>query len=60
MISEITVAIVNRVGLGGIGAAIHPYPTQSEVFRKAADSWRRGKLTPGVRRAFSAFFRLFA
>ena len=59
MISEITVAMVNNVGLGGIGAAIHPYPTQAEVFRKAADIWRRGKLTPLVRRAFAAFFRMF-
>ena len=39
-------------------AAIHPYPTQAEVFRKAADTWRRGKLTPLVRRAFAGFFRL--
>ncbi len=59
MISEITVAMVNQVGLGGVGAAIHPYPTQAEVFRRAADTWRRGKLTPGVRRAFGAFFRIF-
>ncbi|MGH7518502.1 MAG: mercuric reductase [Gemmatimonadales bacterium] len=59
MISEITVAMVNQVGLGGIGAAIHPYPTQAEVFRKAADTWRRGKLTPRVRQLFAAFFRVF-
>ncbi|MGH7630071.1 MAG: mercuric reductase [Gemmatimonadales bacterium] len=59
MISEITVAMVNKVGLGGIGAAIHPYPTQAEVFRKAADTWRRGKLTPRVRRVFATFFRFF-
>jgi pyruvate/2-oxoglutarate dehydrogenase complex dihydrolipoamide dehydrogenase (E3) component len=60
MISEITVAMVNGVGLGGIGAAIHPYPTQGEIFRKAADIWRRGKLTPGVKKIFHAFFRLLA
>jgi pyruvate/2-oxoglutarate dehydrogenase complex dihydrolipoamide dehydrogenase (E3) component len=59
MISEVTVAMVNGVGLGGIGAAIHPYPTQGEVFRRAADIWRRGKLTPGVRKGFAAFFRAF-
>ncbi len=59
MISEITVAMVNGVGLSGVGAAIHPYPTQAEVFRKAADTWRRGKLTPLVRRVFGAFFRIF-
>jgi pyruvate/2-oxoglutarate dehydrogenase complex dihydrolipoamide dehydrogenase (E3) component len=58
MISEITVAMVNQVGLGGIGAAIHPYPTQAEVFRRAADTWRRGKLTPLVRRMFAAFFQI--
>ncbi|HET8623617.1 MAG TPA: mercuric reductase [Gemmatimonadales bacterium] len=59
IISEITVAMVNRVGLGGIGAAIHPYPTQAEIVRRAADTWRRGKLTPAVRRAFGWFFRIF-
>lgn len=59
MIGEIGVAIVNGVGLAGIGRAIHPYPTQAEVFRKAADAWRRGKLTPGVRGALRLFFRAF-
>ncbi|HEX5386948.1 MAG TPA: mercuric reductase [Gemmatimonadales bacterium] len=58
MISEITAAMVNGVGLGGIGNAIHPYPTQAEVFRKAADTWRRGKLTPRMRRLFARYFRL--
>jgi len=59
MISEIAVAMVNRVGLGGIGRTIHPYPTQAEVFRRAADLWRRGKLTSRVRRLFAFFFRMF-
>jgi pyruvate/2-oxoglutarate dehydrogenase complex dihydrolipoamide dehydrogenase (E3) component len=58
-ISEITVAMTNRVGLGGIGKTIHPYPTQAEVFRKAADAWRRQRLTPGARSIFERFFRLF-
>jgi pyruvate/2-oxoglutarate dehydrogenase complex dihydrolipoamide dehydrogenase (E3) component len=59
MISEITVAMTAGLGLGRIGATIHPYPTQAEVFRKAADAWRRRKLTPRVKRLFQAFFRLF-
>ena len=59
MISEITLAMTARLGLGRIGATIHPYPTQAEVFRKAADAWRRRKLTPRVKRPFQAFFRLF-
>ena len=59
MIGEIGVAIVNGVGLGGIGRAIHPYPTQAEVFRKAADTWRRGKLTPRGRKVLDLFFSVF-
>jgi pyruvate/2-oxoglutarate dehydrogenase complex dihydrolipoamide dehydrogenase (E3) component len=59
MIGEIGVAIVNRVPLGGIGRTIHPYPTQAEVFRKAADGWRRSKLTPRVRQLLALFFRVF-
>lgn len=59
MISEIVLAIVNRVGLGGIGRTMHPYPTQAEIFHKAADTWRRAKLTPRVRRLFDLYFRLF-
>jgi len=59
MISEITVAMTSGLGLGRIGATIHPYPTQAEVFRKAADAWRRKKLTPLVKRALQLFFRFF-
>jgi pyruvate/2-oxoglutarate dehydrogenase complex dihydrolipoamide dehydrogenase (E3) component len=58
MIGEIALAITAGVGLGKIGSTIHPYPTQAEVFRKAADACRRTKLTPSAKRAFRAFFRL--
>jgi len=58
IISELTLAMTAGVGLGKIAATIHPYPTQGEVIRKAADAWRRTKLTPGVKRIFGAFFRL--
>jgi hypothetical protein len=57
MIGEIALAMTAGVGLSGIGATVHPYPTQGEVFRKAADAWRRAKLTPRARKAFAAFFR---
>jgi len=58
MIGEIALAMTAGIGLARIGSTIHPYPTQAEVFRKAADAWRRTKLTPTARRAFQAFFRL--
>jgi pyruvate/2-oxoglutarate dehydrogenase complex dihydrolipoamide dehydrogenase (E3) component len=60
MIGEIALAITAGIGLSKIGSTIHPYPTQGEVFRKAADAWRRTKLTPTARRAFRTFFRLTA
>ncbi|NND96038.1 MAG: mercuric reductase [Pirellulaceae bacterium] len=46
MISEVTVAMQNKVGLGGIGASIHPYPTQAEAIRKLGDQYSRTRLTP--------------
>ncbi len=60
LISEITLAMTAGLGLAKIGQTIHPYPTQAEVFRKAADQWRRGKLTPRVRRILDIFFRVQA
>ena len=59
MISEITLAMTAGLGLSKVGGTIHPYPTQGEVFRKAADAWRRRKLTPRVKRLFEAYFRVF-
>ena len=46
MISEVTTAIVNKVGLNGLSSVIHPYPTQAEGIKKAADAYRRTLLTP--------------
>jgi hypothetical protein len=56
MIGEIAVTMRAGVGLGIIGDTIHPYPTQSEVFRRAGDAWRKTKLTPGARRLLAWFF----
>lgn len=46
MISEITTAIVNNIGLSKLSNVIHPYPTQAEAIKKAADTYRRTLLTP--------------
>ncbi|MDZ7629768.1 MAG: mercuric reductase [Gemmatimonadaceae bacterium] len=59
MISEVTLAMTNGLGLGAIGRTMHPYPTQGEVLRKVADAWRRTKLTPFVRKLFLRYFSLF-
>ena len=59
MIGELSLAVTAGIGLGRIAGVIHPYPTQAEVIKKAADTWRRGKLTPLVRKLFALFFRVF-
>jgi len=50
MISEITLAMVHQVGLGKIASVIHPYPTQAEAIKKAADAYNRTRLTPLVKK----------
>ncbi|MFM7428191.1 MAG: mercuric reductase [Elainella sp.] len=45
-ISEITTAMVNKLGLSQLAGVIHPYPTQAEAIKKAADAYRRTLLTP--------------
>lgn len=52
MIGELCLAVTERIGLGKIAGVIHPYPTQAEVVKQAADTWRRGKLTAFVRKLF--------
>jgi pyruvate/2-oxoglutarate dehydrogenase complex dihydrolipoamide dehydrogenase (E3) component len=51
-ISEITVAMAAGAGLGTIAKAIHPYPTQAEVIKKAGDAYNRTRLTPFVQGLF--------
>jgi pyruvate/2-oxoglutarate dehydrogenase complex dihydrolipoamide dehydrogenase (E3) component len=59
IISLLSVAMNSGIGLGKLGEAIYPYPTHGEIVRKAADAWRRRKLTPTARQAFSLYFRGF-
>jgi pyruvate/2-oxoglutarate dehydrogenase complex dihydrolipoamide dehydrogenase (E3) component len=59
MIGEMAVAISNRGGLGAVGKTIHAYPTQAEVFRRAADAWRKRAFTPRARRLFEWWFEFF-
>jgi pyruvate/2-oxoglutarate dehydrogenase complex dihydrolipoamide dehydrogenase (E3) component len=59
MIGELCLAVTHGIGLGKIASVIHPYPTQGEVVKKAADQWRRGKLTPTVKKVFDWWFRTF-
>ncbi len=55
MISEISLAMVAGVGLKTLSQVIHPYPTQTEAIRQAADAYSRTRLTPFVKKLFSAW-----
>jgi pyruvate/2-oxoglutarate dehydrogenase complex dihydrolipoamide dehydrogenase (E3) component len=56
MISEITTAMVGGIGLGSFAGIIHPYPTQMEIVRKAADAYNRTKLTPTLSKILKRYF----
>jgi pyruvate/2-oxoglutarate dehydrogenase complex dihydrolipoamide dehydrogenase (E3) component len=53
MLSEITLAIVGDLGLRTLSNVIHPYPTQAEAIKQAADAYNRTRLTPFVKRLFT-------
>jgi pyruvate/2-oxoglutarate dehydrogenase complex dihydrolipoamide dehydrogenase (E3) component len=57
MISEVSVAMSAKLGLGALSGVIHPYPTQAEAIRKAADAYNRTKLTPFVKRLFEGILK---
>lgn len=49
MISELTLAMTNNIGLGKIAATVHPYPTRAEAIRKVGDQYNRTRLTSKVK-----------
>jgi len=53
MISEISVAMAARIGLGKLASVIHPYPTQAEALRQCGDAYNRTRLTPTVKKWMS-------
>jgi pyruvate/2-oxoglutarate dehydrogenase complex dihydrolipoamide dehydrogenase (E3) component len=58
MISEITTAITHKIGLSKLSSVIHPYPTQAEAIKKAADAYRRTLLTPRSKKLLSWLTKL--
>jgi len=50
MIGEIALAMTHGLGLKAVAATIHPYPTVSEMWKKAADAHNRTRLTPTVQK----------
>jgi pyruvate/2-oxoglutarate dehydrogenase complex dihydrolipoamide dehydrogenase (E3) component len=58
MISEVTLAMVGKLGLGSILNVIHPYPTQAEGIQRAAAAYTRARLTPRVKKVLDGWMAL--
>ena len=57
LISEITVAMAGRVGLGALANVVHPYPTQADAIRRTGDAYNRTRLTPAIRAILERWLR---
>ena len=53
MISHLTLAMTNGLGINAIAKTIHPYPTQAEVIKRLGDAYTKTRLTPRVQAIFN-------
>lgn len=58
LISLVTVAMTNRLGLNALGRAVFPYPTQAEALRKLAIQHRKKAFSPAAQRWVGRFLAL--
>lgn len=58
MISELTLAMQNNIGLSALASVIHPYPTNAEAIRQIGDLYNKERLTPAVKVLFRSFLQL--
>lgn len=52
LVTQITLAITQKIGLGAFTNVIYPYPTQGEAIKRAAGVYTRTRLTPMVKSLF--------
>ena len=58
MISEVTLAMVARLGLGTLANVVHPYPTQADALRRVAFQYSVTRMTPLVKRLLGVWLKL--
>lgn len=56
LIAPLTLAVTHKIGLSRFASTILPYPTRSEVLKRAANQWRRTRFTPFAQRLFARWF----
>jgi pyruvate/2-oxoglutarate dehydrogenase complex dihydrolipoamide dehydrogenase (E3) component len=49
MICEISLAMASGIGLGALSQVNHPYPTQAQAIKMAADAYNSTRVTPALR-----------
>ena len=59
LISQISLAMTNGLGLKKIAGTIYPYPTQAEALKKVGDAFNRTRLTPWVKWLFERWLGLW-
>jgi pyruvate/2-oxoglutarate dehydrogenase complex dihydrolipoamide dehydrogenase (E3) component len=58
LITQITMAIQHKIGLGAFTNLIYPYPTQGEAIKRAAGAYTRSRLTPAVKRLLEGWISI--
>ena len=58
LISHITSAMTNKIGLSKLASCVYPYPTYAEAFKQMADSYNKTKLTPGAKKLIKAVLKM--
>ncbi|MCP3986190.1 MAG: mercuric reductase [bacterium] len=58
LITQLTLAITQKIGLGTFTNVIFPYPTQGEALKRAAGNYTRTRLTPTLKRLFEKWLSL--
>lgn len=57
MISELTLAIVGKIGLKKLASVIPPYPTQADAIRRAAFAYNMTRVTPFAKKFLGLWLR---
>ena len=58
LISEWSVAMAGRVGLGRLAGVILPYPTRADALRRIGDQYLKSRFTPRTAAFLKALLRL--
>ncbi len=59
-IAEMGLAITSGLKMSHIGATIHPYPTQAEIWKKLANAHLKESFTPRIAKIFKFFLNIFS